>query len=185
MSCWLWLTSSLCVSGSEPSQLCSSHQWLCVSWACGQVLPPNSGAQAQQTGGQLRGQTAGDTSLLFSFSEHQPGSDSTLHLYVRYTSDFDFRWWALHCKLVWSVKQPGWKAAHLNLLYGPWFWPRIVLSLGEEFKWSSAILEGTEGEMQQEIGRHIGAVPTVMQLLYRSVMFKREMSHKGKLSAKG
>lgn len=49
--------------GTEPPQLRSGHQWLCVSGTRGQRLLPDPGTPVQQRGDQLRGQTPGYSSI--------------------------------------------------------------------------------------------------------------------------
>ena len=51
----------------------------------------------------------------------------------------------------------------------------------EEFKYLGVLFTG-EGSMEHEIDRQIAAAAAVTQLLYRSVMVKRELSQKAKLS---
>ncbi len=51
----------------------------------------------------------------------------------------------------------------------------------EEFKYLR-VLFTSEGKMEREIDRLIGAVSAVMQMLNRSVVVKRELSWKAKLS---
>ena len=51
----------------------------------------------------------------------------------------------------------------------------------EEFKYLG-VLFTSEGRMEHEIDRPIGAAAAVMQSLYQSVMVKRELSQKVKLS---
>ena len=50
-----------------------------------------------------------------------------------------------------------------------------------EFKYLG-VLFTSEGTMEQEIGRRIGAAGEVLQSLYRTVVTKRELSQKAKLS---
>ncbi|TWW77405.1 hypothetical protein D4764_12G0007950 [Takifugu flavidus] len=56
-----------------------------------------------------------------------------------------------------------------------------ILPQVEEFKYLR-VLFTSEGRMEQEIDRRIGAASTVMQTLHRSVVVKRELSRKAKLS---
>ncbi|XP_049899777.1 uncharacterized protein LOC126389867 [Epinephelus moara] len=56
-----------------------------------------------------------------------------------------------------------------------------VLRQVEEFKYLG-ILFTSEGRMEREIDRRIGAASAVMQALIRSVVVKRELSQKAKLS---
>ena len=51
----------------------------------------------------------------------------------------------------------------------------------EEFKYLG-VLVTSEGKMEREIDRRIGATSSVMRALYRSVVVKRELSQKAKLS---
>lgn len=51
----------------------------------------------------------------------------------------------------------------------------------EEFKYLG-VLFMSEGRMEREIDRRIGAVSAVMRALYRSVVVKRELSRKARLS---
>ena len=51
----------------------------------------------------------------------------------------------------------------------------------EEFKYLG-VLFTSEGRMEREIDRWIGAASAVMRSLYRSVVVKRELSRKAKLS---
>ena len=51
----------------------------------------------------------------------------------------------------------------------------------EEFKYLG-VLFTSEGRMEREIDRRIGAAAAVMRSLYRSVVVKRELSRKAKLS---
>ncbi|KAK0141060.1 hypothetical protein N1851_021942 [Merluccius polli] len=56
-----------------------------------------------------------------------------------------------------------------------------ILPQVEEFKYLM-VLFTSEGRMEREIDRRIGAVSAVMQTLHGSVMVKRELSRKAKLS---
>jgi exonuclease III len=56
-----------------------------------------------------------------------------------------------------------------------------VLPLVEEFKYLG-VLFTNEGKMEREIDRRIGAASAVKRALYRSVVVKRELSQKAKLS---
>ncbi|TWW77869.1 hypothetical protein D4764_12G0012590 [Takifugu flavidus] len=56
-----------------------------------------------------------------------------------------------------------------------------ILPQVEEFKYLG-VLFTCEGRMEQEIDRWIGAASTVMRTLHRSVVVKRELSQKAKLS---
>ncbi|KAK3539329.1 hypothetical protein QTP70_001214 [Hemibagrus guttatus] len=56
-----------------------------------------------------------------------------------------------------------------------------VLPLVEEFKYLG-VLFTSEGRMDREIDRRIGAVAAVMRSMYRSVVVKKELSRKAKLS---
>ena len=56
-----------------------------------------------------------------------------------------------------------------------------MLSLVDEFKYLG-VLFTNEGEMEREIDRRIGAASAVMRTLKRSVVMKRELSQKAKLS---
>ncbi|TWW53877.1 R2DM Retrovirus-related Pol polyprotein from type II retrotransposable element [Takifugu flavidus] len=56
-----------------------------------------------------------------------------------------------------------------------------ILPQVEEFKYLG-VLFTSEGRMEREIDRRIGAVSTVMRTLHRSVVVKRELSRKAKLS---
>jgi len=51
----------------------------------------------------------------------------------------------------------------------------------KEFKYLG-VLFSSEGTMEREMGRRIGAVGAVLQSLYRTVVTKRELSQKAKLS---
>ena len=51
----------------------------------------------------------------------------------------------------------------------------------EEFK-NLGVLFISEGKMEKEIDRRIGATPAVMQTLMRSVMVKQELSQKATFS---
>ena len=51
----------------------------------------------------------------------------------------------------------------------------------EDFKYLGILLT-SEGRMEREIDRRIGAAAAVMWSLYRSVVVKRELSRKAKLS---
>ncbi|TWW74485.1 hypothetical protein D4764_14G0004880, partial [Takifugu flavidus] len=57
----------------------------------------------------------------------------------------------------------------------------VVLPQVEEFKYLG-VLFTSEGRMAQEIDRQIGAASAVMRTLHRSVVVKRELSRKAKLS---
>nr|XP_049577497.1 glycine receptor subunit alpha-3 isoform X2 [Syngnathus scovelli] len=56
-----------------------------------------------------------------------------------------------------------------------------ILPQVEEFKYLG-VLFTSEGRMEREIDRRIGAASAVMRTLYRSVVVKRELSQKAKLS---
>ncbi|TWW64273.1 hypothetical protein D4764_03G0012810 [Takifugu flavidus] len=56
-----------------------------------------------------------------------------------------------------------------------------ILPQVEEFKYLG-VLFTSEGRMEQEIDRRIGAASAVMRTLHRSVVVKRELSRKAKLS---
>ncbi|TWW81097.1 hypothetical protein D4764_01G0009120 [Takifugu flavidus] len=56
-----------------------------------------------------------------------------------------------------------------------------ILPQVEEFKYPG-VLFTSEGRMEQEIDRQIGAASAVMRTLHRSVVVKRELSQKAKLS---
>uniref|UniRef100_A0A8C6W0Z1 Reverse transcriptase domain-containing protein n=1 Tax=Nothobranchius furzeri TaxID=105023 RepID=A0A8C6W0Z1_NOTFU len=56
-----------------------------------------------------------------------------------------------------------------------------VLPQVEEFKYLG-VLFTSEGKLEREINRRIGAASAVMRALYRSVVVKRELSQKAKLS---
>ena len=51
----------------------------------------------------------------------------------------------------------------------------------EEFKYLG-VLFTSEGRMEREIDRRIGAAAAIMRTLHRSVVVKRELSEKAKLS---
>jgi len=51
----------------------------------------------------------------------------------------------------------------------------------KEFKYLG-VLFTSEGKMEREMDRRIGAASAVMPALYRSVVVKRELSQKAKLS---
>ncbi|CAB1446035.1 unnamed protein product [Pleuronectes platessa] len=51
----------------------------------------------------------------------------------------------------------------------------------KEFKYLG-VLFASEGTMEREIGRRIGAAGAVLRSLYRTVVTKRELSRKAKLS---
>ncbi|TWW77392.1 hypothetical protein D4764_12G0007820 [Takifugu flavidus] len=55
-----------------------------------------------------------------------------------------------------------------------------ILPQVEEFKYLG-VLFTSEGRMEQEINRRIGAASAVMRTLHRSVVVKRELSQKAKL----
>ncbi|KAI3366505.1 hypothetical protein L3Q82_000635 [Scortum barcoo] len=56
-----------------------------------------------------------------------------------------------------------------------------VLPQMEEFKYLG-VLFTSEGKMEREIDRRIGAASTVMQSVYRTVVVKKELSQKANLS---
>ena len=56
-----------------------------------------------------------------------------------------------------------------------------ALAQVKEFKYLG-VLFASEGMMEREIGRRIGAAGAVLRSLYRTVVTKRELSHKAKLS---
>jgi len=56
-----------------------------------------------------------------------------------------------------------------------------LLPQGKEFKYLG-VLFTSEGKMEREMDRRIGAASSVMRALYRSVVVKRELSRKVKLS---
>ncbi|KAI3376739.1 hypothetical protein L3Q82_000006 [Scortum barcoo] len=56
-----------------------------------------------------------------------------------------------------------------------------VLSQVEEFKYLG-VLFTSEGKMEREIDRRIGAASAVMRSVYRTVVVKKELSRKAKLS---
>jgi len=56
-----------------------------------------------------------------------------------------------------------------------------ILSQAEEFKYLG-VLFTSEGRMEREIDRRIGAASAVMRALHRSVVVKKELSRKAKLS---
>ncbi len=78
------------------------------------------------------------------------------------------------CNLVWS----GWDDnQHLQVRgHSGVFLPQV-----EEFKYLGVIFT-MEGRMEREIDRRIGAASAVMRLMYRSVVVKKELSCKAKLS---
>ncbi len=78
------------------------------------------------------------------------------------------------CNLVWS----GWDDnQHLQVRgYSGVFLPQV-----EEFKYLGVIFT-MEGRMEREIDRRIGAASAVMRSMYRSVVVKKELSCKAKLS---
>ena len=51
----------------------------------------------------------------------------------------------------------------------------------EEFKYIGVLLT-SEGRMEREIDRRIGKAAAIMRTLHRSVVVKRELSEKAKLS---
>ncbi|KAK3528564.1 hypothetical protein QTP70_002809 [Hemibagrus guttatus] len=57
----------------------------------------------------------------------------------------------------------------------------VVLPQVEEFKYLG-VLFTSEGRMDREIDRRIGAAAAVMRSMYRSVVVKKELSQKAKLS---
>ena len=59
--------------------------------------------------------------------------------------------------------------------------PEGVLPQVKEFKYLGVLLT-SEGKMGREIDRRIGAASAVMRALRRSVMARRELSRKAKLS---
>uniref|UniRef100_A0A671UNG7 Reverse transcriptase domain-containing protein n=2 Tax=Sparus aurata TaxID=8175 RepID=A0A671UNG7_SPAAU len=68
------------------------------------------------------------------------------------------------------------KKVACSLQVGGEFLPQV-----EEFKYLG-VLFTSEGRMEREIDRRIGAAAAVMRSLYRSVVVKRELSRKAKLS---
>ena len=56
-----------------------------------------------------------------------------------------------------------------------------LLPQAKEFKYLG-VLFTSEGKMEREMDRRIGAVSAVMRALYRSVVVKKELSRKAKLS---
>ncbi|KAL6462549.1 hypothetical protein MHYP_G00289710 [Metynnis hypsauchen] len=68
------------------------------------------------------------------------------------------------------------KRVECSVQVGCEFLPQV-----EEFKYLG-ILFTSEGRMEREVDRRIGAASAVMWTLYRSVMVKRELSQKAKLS---
>ncbi|KAI3353926.1 hypothetical protein L3Q82_005127 [Scortum barcoo] len=56
-----------------------------------------------------------------------------------------------------------------------------VLPQVEEFKYLE-VLFTSEGKMEREIDRQIGAASAVMRSVYRTVVVKKELSRKAKLS---
>ncbi|KAI3354725.1 hypothetical protein L3Q82_004509 [Scortum barcoo] len=56
-----------------------------------------------------------------------------------------------------------------------------VLPQVEEFKYLG-VLFTSEGKMEREIDRRIGAASAVMRSVYRTVVVKKELSRKAKLS---
>uniref|UniRef100_A0A671X7J4 Reverse transcriptase domain-containing protein n=1 Tax=Sparus aurata TaxID=8175 RepID=A0A671X7J4_SPAAU len=68
------------------------------------------------------------------------------------------------------------KKVACSLRVGGEFLPQV-----EEFKYLG-VLFTSEGRMEREIDRRIGAAAAVMRSLYRSVVVKRELSRKAKLS---
>jgi len=56
-----------------------------------------------------------------------------------------------------------------------------LLPQAKEFKYLW-VLFMSEGKMEREMDRRIGAASTVMRAMYRSVVVKRELSRKAKLS---
>ncbi|KAI3376109.1 hypothetical protein L3Q82_016635 [Scortum barcoo] len=59
-----------------------------------------------------------------------------------------------------------------------------VLPQVEEFKYLG-VLFTSEGKMEREIDRRIGAASAVMRSVYRTVVVKKELSRKAKLSITG
>ncbi|KAI3366038.1 hypothetical protein L3Q82_009865 [Scortum barcoo] len=57
-----------------------------------------------------------------------------------------------------------------------------VLPQVEEFKYLGVVLFTSEGKMEREIDRRIGAASAVMRSVYRTVVLKKELSRKAKLS---
>ncbi|KAK3507968.1 hypothetical protein QTP70_005998 [Hemibagrus guttatus] len=68
------------------------------------------------------------------------------------------------------------KKVACTLQVGGEFLPQV-----EEFKYLG-VLFTSEGRMDHEIDRQIGAAEAVMQSMYRSVVVKKELSRKAKLS---
>ncbi|KAF7648904.1 hypothetical protein LDENG_00150410, partial [Lucifuga dentata] len=61
-------------------------------------------------------------------------------------------------------------------------WKKVDCSLQmEEFKYLG-VLFTTEGKMEHEIDRRIGADSEVLRMLYRTIVVKRELSQKARLS---
>ena len=89
-----------------------------------------------------------------------------------------------------SVKRPGWESAPPNP--SPWSstgkgWSALSGSgMRSCPKWRSSSTSGSlftsEGRMEREIDRRIGAASAVMRTLHGSVVVKRELSRKAKLS---
>ena len=85
-----------------------------------------------------------------------------------------------------SVKEPGWESAPPNLRQ--WFlagkrWSASLVHGGDPaLSGVVGVLFMSEGKMEGEIDRRIGAVSAVMQTLRRSVVVKRELSQMVKLS---
>ncbi|XP_051775984.1 uncharacterized protein LOC127526050 [Erpetoichthys calabaricus] len=70
----------------------------------------------------------------------------------------------------------SWKRVECPLRVGSEILPQV-----EEFKYLG-VLFMSEGRMEREIDRRIGAASTVMRALHRSVVVKKELSRKAKLS---
>ncbi|KAI3351226.1 hypothetical protein L3Q82_005779 [Scortum barcoo] len=68
-----------------------------------------------------------------------------------------------------------------GILWGVLQWSGEVLPQVEEFKYLG-VLFTSEGKMEREIDRRIGAASAVMRSVYRTVVVKKELSRKAKLS---
>lgn len=69
-----------------------------------------------------------------------------------------------------------WKRVAFPLQVGGGFLPQV-----EEFK-CLGVLFTSEGRMECETDKRIGEATAVMQLVYRSLVVKKQLSRKGKLS---
>ncbi|KAK3544271.1 hypothetical protein QTP86_008996 [Hemibagrus guttatus] len=156
-------------------------RFLSWSWNIGPALYPPQGARGISRHSQgLEGVWFGDhriSSLIFADDDVllAPSSLDLQHALGRFAAECEAAGMRVSTSKSEAMVLDRKKMA-CTLQVGGEFLPRV-----EEFKYLRALFT-SEGRMDREIDRRIGAMAAVMRSMYQSVVVKKELSRKAKLS---